>query len=191
MSVTVPLAVVLPDVPVTVIVYVPAVVGAVIASQCATVPFLPQAVTPPARDITRSRRANHALQRRRRGTAINMSAASAAPPGTENSSLGAARVAVTHPPSAIVEMVIVAIPAFVPVMLTGLVAPKPNVGRLMAPLGEDVIAADGDTLPVKPPVGVTVIVDVFPDVAPGCTVTDEPPMVNPAEPLADVTVTEE
>ena len=75
---------------------------------------------------------------------------------------------------AVVLMVRVAVPAVVPVMLTGLVEPKLNVGRYSAPDGLDVIAAVSATLPVKPPVGVTVMVDVFPVVAPGETVTDVP-----------------
>jgi hypothetical protein len=41
------------------------------------------------------------------------------------------------------------------------------------------------TLPVKPPLGVTVIVEVLPVVAPGATVTAAPPIVK----LGDTTVT--
>jgi predicted component of type VI protein secretion system len=44
------------------------------------------------------------------------------------------------------------------------------------------------TLPVKPPAGVTVIVDVFPEVAPGARVTAVPLTVK-LELTADVTVT--
>ena len=65
----------------------------------------------------------------------------------------------------------VAVPAAVPEMLTGLVEPKLNVGGSCAPLGLEVTVAVSATLPVKPPDGVTVIVDVFPVVAPGSTVT--------------------
>ena len=39
------------------------------------------------------------------------------------------------------------------------------------------IAAVKVMLPVKPPLGVTVIVDTFPEVAPGATVTVVPAMV--------------
>ena len=69
-------------------------------------------------------------------------------------------------------MVRVAVPAAVPVILTGLVEPKLSVGGYCAPLGLEVTAAVSATLPVKPPAGVIVIVDVLPVVAPGATVTD-------------------
>ena len=41
----------------------------------------------------------------------------------------------------VVETVRVAVPAVAPVMLTGVVEPKLNVGRYSAPVGLDVIAA--------------------------------------------------
>jgi hypothetical protein len=72
---------------------------------------------------------------------------------------------------AVVLMVSVAVPAVAPVILTGLVEPKLNVGGYWAPDGLEVIAAVSATFPVKPPAGVTVIVDVFPVVTPGVTVT--------------------
>jgi hypothetical protein len=59
-------------------------------------------------------------------------------------------------------------------MLTGVVDPKLNVGGYCAPAGLDVRVAVNATLPVKPPLGVTVIVEVFPVVAPGETVTAVP-----------------
>jgi len=62
----------------------------------------------------------------------------------------------------------------VPVMLTGLVAPKLKVGGYWAPFGLDAIAAVNATLPVKPPSGVTLMVEVFPVVAPGATETAVP-----------------
>jgi hypothetical protein len=62
-------------------------------------------------------------------------------------------------------------------MLTGLVEPKLKVGRYWAPVGLEVTAAVSVTLPVKPPAGVTVIVEVFPVVAPGATVTAVPLIV--------------
>jgi hypothetical protein len=55
-------------------------------------------------------------------------------------------------------------------MLTGEVAPKLSVGRLLAPAGLVVSAAVRATLPVKPPLGATVMVAVFPEVAPLATV---------------------
>jgi hypothetical protein len=69
----------------------------------------------------------------------------------------------------VVETVSVPVPAVAPLMLTGDVVPKLNVGGLAAPDGLDVSAALNVTLPVKPPVGVIVIVDVLPVVAPGFT----------------------
>jgi hypothetical protein len=59
-------------------------------------------------------------------------------------------------------------------MLIGVVVPKLNVGRFTAPLGLAVSAAVNATLPVKPPLGVTVIVEVFPVVAPRVTVIAPP-----------------
>ena len=70
-------------------------------------------------------------------------------------------------------------PAPVPVMLTGLVEPKLSVGEYCVPVGLDVMVAVNATLPVKPPPGVTVIVDVFPVVDPGETETAVPLTVNP------------
>jgi hypothetical protein len=84
-------------------------------------------------------------------------------------------------------MVRVAVPAAVPVMLTGLVEPKLRVGGSCAPLGPEVTAAVSATLPVKPPDGVTVMMDVFPVVAPAVTVTAVPVIVKPG---GAVTVTE-
>jgi hypothetical protein len=76
--------------------------------------------------------------------------------------------------AAVVEMVSVAVPAEVFVMLTGLVEPKLNVGECWAPVGLEVTVAVRATLPVKPPDGVTVIVDAFAVVAPDFTVTAVP-----------------
>jgi hypothetical protein len=87
-------------------------------------------------------------------------------------------------------MVSVAVPAVAPVMLTGLVAPKLKVGTYWAPLGLEVMAAVSTTLPVKPPLGVTVIADVFPVVAPGAMVTAVPLTVKLGFAVV-VTVTEE
>jgi hypothetical protein len=72
---------------------------------------------------------------------------------------------------AVVVMVSVAVTALAPVMLTGLVAPKLNVGGSVALVGLEVTAAVSVTLPVKPPLGVRVIVEVLPVVAPGLTDT--------------------
>jgi len=79
--------------------------------------------------------------------------------------------------AAVVEMVSVAVPAAGPVMPTGVVEPKLSVGRYWAPAGLDVMVAVSATLPVKPPLGVTVIVDVFPVVAPFAILTAAPLIV--------------
>ena len=84
-------------------------------------------------------------------------------------------------------MVSVSMPAAAPEMFTGLVEPKLRVGGSTAPLGLEVTAAVSATLPVKPPDGVTVMVEVFPVVAPAVTVTAVPVIVKPGGP---VTVTE-
>ena len=76
--------------------------------------------------------------------------------------------------AAVVEMVRVAAPGLVPVMFAGLVEPKLNVGKCWAPVGVEVTAAVRATLPVKPPDGVTEMVDEFAVVAPGRTVTAVP-----------------
>ena len=82
-------------------------------------------------------------------------------------------------------MVRVAEPAAAPVIVTGLVVPKLKVGKLVAPVGLEVTAAASVTVPVNPPAGVTVMVEVFPVVAPGATETAVPAM----EKLGPVTVT--
>ena len=88
--------------------------------------------------------------------------------------MGYARAALV---AAIVEIVRVAVPAAVPVMLTGLVELKLKVGAYCAPTGLEVRAAVSATLPVKPPAGVTEIVEVLPVVAPRAILTDVPPIV--------------
>jgi len=78
--------------------------------------------------------------------------------------------------AAVVETVRIAVPELEPVMFKGEVLPKLKVGGYWAPAGVDVMVAVSTTLPVKPLLGVTVIVDVFAVVAPGATVTDVPAM---------------
>lgn len=68
-------------------------------------------------------------------------------------------------------MVRVAVPAVVPVMLTGLVEPKLRVGGYWALVGLEVTAAVSATLPVKPPAGVTLTNEVLPVIAPAMTLT--------------------
>jgi hypothetical protein len=90
--------------------------------------------------------------------------------------------------AAVVEIVSVAVPALAPVMLTGVVVPKLKVGGLAAPLGLEVMAGVNVTLPVNPPLGVTVMVEVSAVVAPGDRVTAVALRVKPGG-VADVTVT--
>jgi len=184
----VPVAVALPEVPVTVMVYVPAVVED--SLQGVEVELELQADTPPARHTARSASASHAPQRRLRGTARSRIAASEAPPGMIHGFSRRPSLLDVHPPPPLVVMVNVAVPAPVPVMFAGVVEPKLSVGKSIAPTGSDVIAAASETLPVKPPVGVTVMLEVLPLVAPGSRPTGVPVMVNPPA-TAEVTMTEE
>jgi len=78
----------------------------------------------------------------------------------------------------VVEIVRVAVPALVPVMFTGLVEPKLKVGGYCASAGLAVTEAVRVTLPVNPFAGDTVILVVFPVVAPLVTVTAVPLRVN-------------
>jgi hypothetical protein len=90
---------------------------------------------------------------------------------------------------AVVVMVRVAVPGRVLVMVTGLVEPMPNVGILCAFAGLLVMAADSATMPVKPPLGVTVIVEMLPVIAPGTTTTGVPVIVKPGTRFVTVTMT--
>ena len=91
--------------------------------------------------------------------------------------------------AAVVRTVSVPVPAVVPVMLTGDVVPKLNVGRSEAAAGLVVRAAVNATLPVKPPLGVTVIVEMLPLVPPGALMVIAPPLVRAKEAGTAVTVT--
>lgn len=99
-----------------------------------------------------------------------MRQANVAPPAAYQGvsrSLGRTKDAVV---GAVVATVRVPVPFEAPVMLTGDVAPKPKVGGSTAPDGLDARIAVRVTLPVKPPLGITVIVAVLPVVAPGAMV---------------------
>jgi hypothetical protein len=74
----------------------------------------------------------------------------------------------------VVVIVGVAVAAFAPVILTGLVDPKLKDGISTAPVGLEEIAAFSVTEPVKPPAGVTVTVAVLPVVAPTAIVAAVP-----------------
>jgi hypothetical protein len=79
----------------------------------------------------------------------------------------------------VVFTVRVANAALGPVKLSALAALNVTVGVSCAPAGPDVIAALNATIPTKPPVGVTVIVDVFEVVAPGAIAMADPEIVKP------------
>ena len=72
---------------------------------------------------------------------------------------------------AVVAMVKVPVAAALLEISSGLVELKLKVGGITAPLGLVVRTAVRITLPVKPPVGVTVIVEVLPVVAPAAMLT--------------------
>ena len=72
------------------------------------------------------------------------------------------------------EMVSVAVAALAPATVTGVVEPKLNAGRSCAPAGLAVRAAVREMLPVKPPPGVTVTVEVLPVVVPGAKLIASP-----------------
>ena len=91
--------------------------------------------------------------------------------------------------AAVVETVRIAVPAAAPLIDTGLVVPKLSVGESCAPAGLEVIAAVRATAPANPPAGVRVMVEVFPVVAPGATVTAVPLTLNEGV-TAVVTITE-
>jgi len=107
--------------------------------------------------------------RRRAGMPMSRMQASAAPPSVCHGNPWCSGLYSKALVAAVVEMVRVAVPELVPVMLTGVVEPKLKVGGYCAPAGLEVMAAVSATLPVKPPKGVTEIVEVLPEVAPGAT----------------------
>ena len=115
-------------------------------------------------------------------------ARTAPPAGSQGPGAGLASAVVVV--VAVVATVRVAVPEAVPVIETGVVAPKLRVGALTAPAGEVVTAAVRATLPVNPPLGVTVRVEVFPVVAPAATVTAVPESFRPGVEVVEVTVTE-
>jgi len=140
----------------------------------------PHASTPPERATRNTSIPSIVRQlRRRAGMPKSRIQARAAPPAAYQGTplrLGRTKAALD---AAVVVIVSVAVPAEVPVMLTGLVEPKLKVGGYWAPVGLEVTAAVSTTLPVKPPAGVTVMVEVLPVVAPGITVTAVPLTVKP------------
>jgi hypothetical protein len=93
-----------------------------------------------------------------------------------------------QPLAAVVAIVSVAVPGVRYGVLTGLVAPKLNVGGSIAPLGLEVIEAVSATLPLKLPNGVTVTAEALLVVAPAVSVTAVPVSVKPL-PVVVPTVT--
>ena len=149
----------------------------------------PHARTPPARATRSTTDPSKVCHlRRRAGMPKSSKQASVAPPAAYQGTPGRLGWTSAALVAAVVVMVRVAVPAGVPVMLAGLVEPKLKEGRYWALAGLEVTEAVSATLPVKPPAGVTVMVDVFPEVAPGARVTAVPLTVK-LELTADVTVT--
>ena len=150
----------------------------------------PHASTPPAtviRSISIPSIVCHL--RRRAGMPKSMMKVNAVPPAAYQGTPGRFGWTKAALVGAVVEIVSVAVPAVVPEMRTGAVEPKLTVGGYWAPVGLEVTEAVKATVPVKPPDGVTVTVDVFDVVAPGVTLTAVPPMVKLGF-TAVVTVTE-
>lgn len=117
--------------------------------------------------------------RRRAGMPKSSRQASVAPPAVYQGTTECLGCTSAELVAAVVVMVRVAVPAVVPVMVTGLVKPKLSVGGSTEPDGPVVIAAVNVTLPVKPLTGVTVIVDVLPVIEPGVTVMGVPLTLKP------------
>jgi hypothetical protein len=87
---------------------------------------------------------------------------------------------------AVVVTVTVTVDAAVPLIVTEEVLSE-HVGGAVGLLKAVVTAQLRVTVPVNPPAGVTVIVDVFPLVAPGATVI--PPLLLRAKPALDASST--
>lgn len=172
---TVPASVSAPDVPVAVTVYIPAVVAGRKAVQVPD-PFPPpHAITPVVRAARRVNIPSMVRQlRRRAGMPMSRMQAKAAPPPAYHGTLWRVEEVAEQPMACVVVMVRLAVPAVAPAMLTGVVEPKLKVGGFTAPAGPEVTAAVSATLPVKPPDGVTVMMEMFPVVAPAVTVTAVP-----------------
>jgi hypothetical protein len=149
-----------PELAVTVMVYAPIVVP--LAGMAAEQTFLllpPHAATPPVMARRRAITPSLLCQRHRRaGIPKSSRHAKAAPPLAYQGILLCVEEAVQPPPAigAVVDRLIVAVPALAPVMLTGLVTMLQVGGSI--PFGPAVMAAVNVTLPVNPSEGVTVIV---------------------------------
>lgn len=162
------------------------------------VPLPPAPLLPPPHASTPLERATRSAiipsivrqLRRRTGMPKSKRQARVAPPVTYQGSPGRLGKTSELLLAAVVVIVRVAVPAVVPVMVTGVVGPKLKVGGYWAPVGLDVTVAVSATLPMKPPVGVTVMVDVFPVVTPGAETVTAVPLTVKLGLTAGVTVTE-
>lgn len=166
-----------PEVPVTVMVYVPVVVPLVAMAEQALLWLLPpHAVTPAPSAKHRAIRPKKLRHRRRfAGMPKRSKQASAAPPEYQRMPRCGWFSAVHPPVGAVVAIVKVAFPLLDPVMLTAaLDGVQLNVGGKFEP-GGGVTTALSVTTPVNPLEGVTVIVEVFPVAAPGARDTFVPP----------------
>ncbi len=178
-----PFAVTIPEAAVTVTAYAPAVVpGVDVDTHPLVQPPLPppQADTPPASAASEKTRPSVASQLRRfdRIPKSSTKARAALPAAYRRIPFGWGRARALFV-GAVVVTVSVAVTADAPLIITGVVDPKLSVGGYCAPLGLPVTEAESETLPVKPPFGVIVMVDVLPVTAPGATVTAVPESERP------------
>lgn len=143
-------------------------------------PPLPQPSTPPSNAMRATSIASNVLHLRRlAGKTNGRMQARLAPPAAYQGTprcFGKAKAPLV---GAVVLIVRVACPTVAPLILTGIVAPKLKVGRFTAPDGREVSVAVSATLPVNPPPGVTVIVEVLPVVAAGNIDRGAAEMMNP------------
>jgi hypothetical protein len=146
-------------------------------------PLLPplHPVIPPARPRKRNE-----MARMIRGLLLtripnSITQANTAPPLVFHGKFGPFELAAEHVPEleAVVEMVRTAEPGVAPLNVTGLVVAKLNTGGSAAFAGVLVAEAIKVTLPVNPPIGVIVIAEVFPVVAPGAMLTVEALILKP------------
>jgi len=172
--VIVPEPVVVPEAPLIVTVYVPAVVpGLPVPPPPLLLLLPPQPMTPSDRHMTTAAVSSAGRLRLRFGTAKNSSSASAVPP-PEGHSRRIMRLSAVD--AAVVVTVSVEVCAPVPVIVTE-VGDRTHCAGSLAATG--LIEQLSATVPVKPLVGVTEIVDVLPVVAPGTTLIADPLNVNP------------
>ena len=135
---------------------------------------LPHARIPPAARVQSNDIPKMPTHRRLEPMQTKNMQASTPPPRENRRDAGRAGTVSAALIGAVVLMVRTAVPAPVPVIITGFVAPKLSVGRSCAPVGLEVRAAVNSIVPVKPLFGVMVIVEEFPVDAPGDKVVEVP-----------------